>query len=470
MRVIILSYLLYLFITGVLIFSKSKDVSNSYKVNSSVENFYSDEIGPDRTILINDPLESGVARIKIIENAKESLDISYFSIEKGESPDLFFGALLEAADRGVQVNIILDGIFHGIKRDLEDVIHVFAFHPNINLKFYEPLNLFKPWTLNNRLHDKYIIADNKIVIIGGRNIGDKYFAPEWYNDKVTHDRDIVIMNTDENDHSSVLYQLKDYFDLIWNNEYAKPTEKRDSIIRYNKAIKKGDYLRKKARMTKKENLHLFGEELDLMALSSPTNKITLIHNQIERFSKEPWIWYEISELIKASKESIFIQSPYIVPTKKMISTFVDQKQNKDIQVSILTNSLYSTPNPPAYSGYINHRKSIVDAGINVFEIQSEDSIHAKSFVIDNDLLLIGSFNLDSRSVNLSTESMVVVHSLESVERFEEGIQEYMDQSLLVSSEYNYMPKEGVVEKEAPLIKRIVINFLSYITRWFEFLL
>ena len=226
MRVIILSYLLYLFITGVLIFSKSKDVSNSYKVNSSVKNFYSDEIGPDRTILINDPLESGVARIKIIENAKESLDISYFSIEKGESPDLFFGALLEAADRGVQVNIILDGIFHGIKKDLEDVIHVFAFHPNINLKFYEPLNLFKPWTLNNRLHDKYIIADNKIVIIGGRNIGDKYFAPEWYNDKVTHDRDIVIMNTDENDHSSVLYQLKDYFDLIWNNEYAKPTEKK----------------------------------------------------------------------------------------------------------------------------------------------------------------------------------------------------------------------------------------------------
>lgn len=411
-----------------------------------------------------------MARIQIIENAKESLNISYFSIEKGESPDLFFGALLEAADRGVQVNIILDGIFNGIENDLQDVIHVFAFHPNINLKFYEPLNLFKPWTLNNRLHDKYIIADNKVVIIGGRNIGDKYFAPEWYNDKVTHDRDIVIMNTDESNSNSVLYQFTDYFNLIWNHEYTKPTEKRISIIRYNKAIKKGDYLRKKARMTKKENLHLFGEELDLMALSSPTNKVTLIHNPIERFSKEPWIWYEISELIKSSNKSVFIQSPYIVPTKKMISTFLDQKQNKDIQVSMLTNSLYSTPNPPAYSGYINHRKDIVDAGVNIFEIQSEDSIHAKSFVIDDDLLLVGSFNLDSRSANLSTESMVVVHSLESVERFEEGILEYMDQSLLVSPEYGYIPKDGVVEKEVPLIKRILINSLSYITRWFDFLL
>lgn len=154
----------------------------------------------------------------------------------------------------------------------------------------------------------------------------------------------------------------------------------------------------------------------------------------------------------------------------MISRLVSQKQNQNINISMLTNSLGSTPNLPAYSGYMNHRKNIIDAGINVYEIQSEDSIHAKSFVIDDDLLLIGSFNLDSRSVNLSTESMVVIHSPETVDRFEEGIQEYIDQSLLVSPEYDYILKDGIIEKRIPFIKRVLIKSLSYFTRWFEFLL
>lgn len=463
-------YLLYVFITGIFIFSKPKNVSKSYQVNSSVDNFYSKEVGPDRTILLNNPLHSGLARIKIIESAKESLDISYFSIEEGETPDLFFGALLEAADRGVQINILLDGIFHGMKKNLRDVIHVFAYHPNVHLKFYEPLNVFKPWTLNNRLHDKYIIADGKILIIGGRNIGDKYFAPEWYHDKITHDRDIVIINTDDNNSNSVLYQISDYFNLIWNHKYTKPTQKKPSIIRSKKALKKGNDLKRKSKIAKKENLHLFEGDLDLMSISSPTNKITLIHNPIERFSKEPWLWYEISELIKSSKKSVFIQSPYIVPTKEIISSFVNKKQFSDVQISMLTNSLFSTPNPPAYSGYINHRKNLVDLGIDIYEIQSQDSIHAKSFVIDEDLLLIGSFNLDSRSSNLSTESMVVIHSSQAVEKFKDGIQEYIDQSLLVSKDYNYILKDGIEEKKVSFIKKTLISTLSHVTKWFEFLL
>lgn len=470
MKTIFILYLLYAFISGILIFSKTQDVSNSYKASSSIDNFYSEEIGPDRAIIINDPLEAGVARIKIIENAEENLDISYFSIEKGESPDLFFAALLEAADRGVEVNILLDGIFHGMRRDLKDVIHVFAYHPNIELKFYEPLNIFKPWTLNNRLHDKYIIADNKILIIGGRNIGDKYFDPEWYYDKITNDRDIVIMNTAEDDPASVLHQMSDYFNFVWNHEYTKSTEKRGSTIRYNKAIKKADELKAKTRMAKAKNIHLFEDDLDLMAISSRTNKVSLIHNPIERFSKEPWIWYEIKELIKSSEKSVFIQSPYIIPTDEMISTFINQKQSQDVQISMLTNSLASTPNPPAYSGYMNLRKDIIDAEVNIYEIQSQDSIHAKSFVIDEDLLLVGSFNLDSRSVNLSTESMLVIHSPEIVERFDEGIQEYIDQSLLVSPEYDYIEKDGVIEMEVLFIKKLLIKSLSCVTRWFEYLL
>lgn len=83
------SSILYLFIGGLLIFSKPQNMSEEYKNTSYTDYYSSNEIGPDRVLLINDPLESGIARIKIIENATETLDVSYFSIEKGETPSLF---------------------------------------------------------------------------------------------------------------------------------------------------------------------------------------------------------------------------------------------------------------------------------------------------------------------------------------------------------------------------------------------
>lgn len=89
-KTILLLLFLYVFIMGVLIFIKPKKISNEYIKSSSTSSYYSDDIGPDRGILIDDPLESGMARLKIIDNAKETLDIAYFSIDSGESPNLFF--------------------------------------------------------------------------------------------------------------------------------------------------------------------------------------------------------------------------------------------------------------------------------------------------------------------------------------------------------------------------------------------
>ncbi len=120
------------------------------------------------------------------------------------------------------MRFILDGIFHHLEGNLEDVIYAFSDHPNIALKFYEPFSILKPWTWNNRLHDKFIIADNKIAIIGGRNIGgDKYFAKDDDNIKVVNDRDVLILNTNMEDYSnSVISEMEDYFNLVWNYKYS----------------------------------------------------------------------------------------------------------------------------------------------------------------------------------------------------------------------------------------------------------
>ncbi|HZJ85078.1 MAG TPA: phospholipase D family protein [Syntrophomonadaceae bacterium] len=470
LQIIILVWFIYIFLTAVLIFAHTKPISPDYMSNSLVANFYAEEVGPDRGILIDNPLDSGLARLKIINDAQETLNISYFSIETGESPNLFFGALLEAADRGVKVNLLLDGIFHGIKGEFKPIMYTFMLHPNMNLKLYEPLNLLKPWTLNNRMHDKYIIADNQVAIIGGRNIGDKYFAPEWYNYKVTNDRDVIVINTDLEDLTSVVYQMSNYFEKIWHHQYAKPVNKIVYKIRHRMASRKSAELKEKFALAKEINQDILQKPIDLIDVSFPTNKITFIHNPLDRFAKEPWCWYEITQLMKYADDSIFIQSPYVIPSKGMIKGFLNKDDFIDKEIFLLTNSLGSTPNLPAYSGYLNHRKSIVDKDINVFEFQSEDSLHTKAFVFDSELVAIGSFNLDHRSAYLSTESMVVIHSAEGVKKLEEGLASYVKESLLVDRDYNYVTDKNVAEIPVHPIKRIIINSLSYIVKWFEYLL
>lgn len=467
---LILIYIIYLILGSILIFALPKKVSSEYIDQSDPNNYYSNQEGVDRTIILDNPLESGLARLYIIENAKESLDISYFSIEKGETPNVFFGALFDVADRGVKVNILLDGIFHGLRGPRRSIIYAIDNHPNMHLKFYEKFNPLMPWTINNRMHDKYIIADNKVGIIGGRNIGDKYFAPEWYKKSIANDRDVVILNFGDRDDQSAVNQMSDYFKEIWNHKYSKDVHLMTKSIFRKKASSRAESMREKANMARETYKEQFDNMPDFYSISQPTNKVSFIHNPIERFSKEPWCWYELVQLAKAAKGPVFVQSPYIIPSKKMTKDFIRGEDLEEMDITFLTNSLASTPNLPAFAGYQNYRKRLVDHGAKILETQSNDSIHSKALVVDRDILAIGSFNLDARSAFLSTESMVVIHSEELVEGFASNILSYTDQSLMVDRDYNYKENGELEEGKVSPIKKNLIKLLSLFIKIFEYLL
>ena len=86
--------------------------------------------------------------------------------------------------------MLLDGFFNVIRRGTHSALSLLGEHENIELKIYEPLPLIEPWYINNRMHDKIILADGEIVITGGRNIGNKYFDEDHPN--ASRDRDIMI--------------------------------------------------------------------------------------------------------------------------------------------------------------------------------------------------------------------------------------------------------------------------------------
>src|SRR5699024_548554 len=146
---------------------------------------------------------------------------------------------------------------------------------------------------------------------------------------------------------------------------------------------------------------------------------------------------ELGRLARNAQDSILAQSPYIIPSRAMVQ-ILDPDRIEAENIDIVTNSLYSSPNPFAIAGYMNHRKNIVDRASRVYEYQGSGSIHAKTYIFDGEISAIGSFNLDARSAFLSTETMVINHGEEFASHLSEEIGNYMDQSLLVGGDYDYI--------------------------------
>ena len=213
--------------------------------------------------------------------------------------------------------------------------------------------------------------------------------------------------------------------------------------------------------------------MDWIEVSVPVNKISLIYNPIERLNKQPWCWEVISKLARGAEGSIYAQSPYIIPTQNMMDILsMDEISVNREEIKMLTNSIYSSPNPLAVSGYMNKRKEMLDFGVRIYEYQGPGSIHAKSYTFDQRISAIGSFNLDSRSAFLSTESMVIIDSEEFAKKLEEEMGNYLDQSLMVagSPDYSYLPNTEVEAGNVPLLKVILIKMLFILVKPFSYML
>jgi cardiolipin synthase C len=135
----------------------------------------------------------------------------------------------------------------------------------------------------------------------------------------------------------------------------------------------------------------------------------------------------LAELVAGARESIVIQSPYLVMSDNAKALF-RAAVARGVRVRILTNSLASTDNLQAFSGYRNQRKQLLEMGLDIREYKPDPAnrnalmsranppatpplfaLHAKSMVVDGKIAYIGTFNFDPRSENLNTEVGVIAH-------------------------------------------------------------
>ena len=123
-------------------------------------------------------------------------------------------------------------------------------------------------------------------------------------------------------------------------------------------------------------------------------------------------------------------SPYFIPSEKMLQR-IQRMRDKGVEVSVLTNSLESSDQTAVYAFYSKSQKRLLEMGVHLYEIypyafekdvlaQSYNylhempraALHAKTIVIDDDIFVIGSVNMDPRSRNLNTELVSIIRSKE----------------------------------------------------------
>ncbi|MGI6009961.1 MAG: phospholipase D-like domain-containing protein [Ruminococcus sp.] len=209
----IVKYILLLFLLSyigalTLPYAAHKEVSAAYREEFQKKNFYSDTPSPERAAYIDDNMDALLFRLRMIEDAREEIILSTFDFNDDEAGRDIMASLLHAAEEGVSVRIIVDGISGFLDMRNQPSFLALASHENVSVKIYNPVNLLLPWKLQARLHDKYLIIDKTMYLLGGRNTTNLFLGE--YSSSQNIDRELFVRSFQEDGDTSV-NQLLSYF-------------------------------------------------------------------------------------------------------------------------------------------------------------------------------------------------------------------------------------------------------------------
>lgn len=408
------------------------------KLNDSIH-------GETGVVSLEEGDQSMIFRAWLTSSAQESIDIQYFIFSADNIGLIAVDYLLQAADRGVTIRLIVDDIM--VEADADELLALDS-HPNLSIKIYNPTASIgkslpeKLYSLtsdfsgfNQRMHNKTFTVDDKVVITGGRNIADEYF--DYDHEYNFRDRDVLLIG-------EAVKDVSNSFSLFWDSDLSVPIGdlvNADSMV--INTIEKFEYLHQYAC-----NPDNFWPEIREKINASPqifkglvesqelvwVDQVSFVSdlpgkNETDGLNGGGLSTDSLIHLINTAKESITIQSPYLVTTELSQGLFKKAIQ-RGVTIKILTNSLTSTDNLEAFSGYKRERETLLSLGVQVYEFRPDAAIrykimtgalqkkmdfkpvfglHAKSMVIDQQTAVIGTFNLDPRSAHLNTECVAIIH-------------------------------------------------------------
>lgn len=374
------------------------------------------------------------ARIQLARRARHSLDVQYYLIQNDRTGRLLMRNLRDAALRGVRVRLLVDDLYTS---GGDAMFRGLAAFPNVEVRLFNPFCCARQSTaskylasladftrLNHRMHNKLYVADGVMAVMGGRNIADEYFTRSEISNFI--DMDVFLVGP-------VVRQLAGIFDVYWNSPQVYPVQ---NIV--------GEFADRE--QAQRDFNHLVDDGDQMMAVNVPpfdilgygpisddldAGRLGLVWGTAVAFADKPAkvmatspeaaramsVQMSIMDRVMTSKRDVVISSPYFIPGAMGVREFGDLRK-RAVKVVILTNSLAANDVPLVHTGYARYRVALLRTGVDLYELSptrirhnerlmlpgaSLGRLHAKTAVIDQSTVYVGSMNLDPRSESTNTE-------------------------------------------------------------------
>lgn len=410
--------------------TRATDLQQESRLARSVRRLGNPGDGRSGVRLISNGEEALAARLLIASRAERSIDAQYYLLHDDPTGHIFAASLLEAADRGVRVRLLLDDMYNA---GYDPMTAALDQHPNIEIRLFNPvwrdrgriragLTDFK--RINRRMHNKSMTSDNAVTIVGGRNIGAEYFLAK--KEMNYADLDVLAVGP-------VVDQVSNSFDQYWNSRAAVPAkvvigepaaygieDARARLLELVDQAKQTPYAKALVRKGKSS----FSK--DSFSLSWVPAQLYADHPSkvAGAESEDPVLASQLIPYFEAAENDVQVISGYFVPRSSGVK-WMTELENRGVDVRVITNSLGSNDVDLVYAHYAKKRKSLLRGGVELYELRpdlnfvqhrgsawehSRSGLHSKAFAIDDRYLFIGSFNWDPRSVNINTEMGILIDS------------------------------------------------------------
>ena len=393
---------------------------------------------------IPEPRAAFAARAILAAAADRTLDVQYYIWHADETGYLLFEALWEAAERGVRVRLLLDD---NNTAGLDGTLTALDAHPNIEVRLYNPLfrrrlralNYLTDFRrLNRRMHNKSFTADNLATIVGGRNVGNEYFAKG--SGVGFRDLDVIAVGP-------VVADVSAAFEQYWTSPSACRAGSLLSRPGPNAAAElQASFERVRADSASRAYLDSLRETTLVRALLDGQLPLEWTTARLScddpaktldtRGRTDTLLLPALLRAVGPPERSFDLVSPYLVPGAEGTAALVALAR-RGVKVRILTNSLAATDVAAVHSGYAKRRPDLLRAGVQLYELKpsaledepaakggyggsSSASLHAKTFALDRRQVFVGSFNFDPRSALLNTEMGLLIESRALAERLARG--------------------------------------------------
>ncbi len=425
---------------------------------------YFESSNPQKIEVLDSGIESLKRRIELIRNASESIDLEFFIYNVDRSARLITQELIKKADQGIKVRILVD--FSIAVLQLKPVYAHFLKSHGVEVKYYNTSPLYRILSVQHRSHRKMLIIDDKISLTGGRNIADEYFdLSEDYN---FLDSDIVI----EGDIAS---EMRKSFDFYWNSDFSVSPEEMDFTVESKDLKKVSKFIEETS------DLEEIYQKVDIIDLGSEVYTCTdsvFVTDYPGVGSSQRKVFEEIVSELSKTENKVVAESPYFILGPGGLDVVSDLGK-RGIDLKVLTNSLYSTDAYYTVSHLYPRMGKIAKTGLDLLVYNGKPlspkdkgrwGIHSKRAVLDEKIVLLGTYNIDPRSANLNSELMYVCRDSDDFAKaIQLSIEERMKKSRVLMSD-NKPNSRSVLTEDATFSQRFWFFVTMPIANLFSFLL